>query len=62
MKPFFLGLVAGAVVYEVIALANACEGDTISEIVWASTTQRPIVPFAAGVLMGHLFWQAGHGK
>ena len=57
MQKLFLGLVGGLVVYEVVALANKCEGDTISEIVWTATTKRPLVPFAAGLLMGHFFWQ-----
>lgn len=57
MKAVFLALVGGLVVYEFVALRNECEGDTISEIVWTSTTERPIVPFAAGVLCGHFFWQ-----
>ena len=55
----FLSLVGGLVLYEGLALANDCEGDTVSEIVWAATTKRPIVPFAAGVLCGHFFWQRG---
>lgn len=53
----FLTLVGGLLVYEYFALRNECEGDTISEIVWTATTERPIVPFAAGVLCGHFFWQ-----
>ena len=56
MRGAFLTLVGGLVVYELIALRNDCEGDTISEIVWHATTERPIVPFAAGVLCGHFFW------
>lgn len=59
MKPtrIFLGLVGGLCVYELVTLANKCEGDTISEIVWATTTKRPILPFAFGCVMGHFFWQ-----
>jgi hypothetical protein len=53
----FLGLVGGLCVYELVTLANNREGDTISEIMWATTTRRPILPFAFGVLMGHFFWQ-----
>lgn len=56
MRRAFLALVGGLVVYEVLALANKHEGDTISEIVWDATTERPIVPFLAGVLCGHFFW------
>lgn len=57
MRRVFLALTGGLLVYEAIALANDCEGDTVSEIVWAAVARRPIVPFAAGVLCGHLFWQ-----
>lgn len=57
MKRIFLGLVAGLVVYEIVALSNDCEGDTVSEIVWTAALERPIVPFAAGVIAGHFFWQ-----
>lgn len=51
-------LLAGVVllfVYECWAAATHTPGDTISEIVWRAS-RRPIVPFAFGVLMGHLFW------
>lgn len=57
MQRWFYGLIGGLLVYECLALRNECEGDTISEIVWAATTKRPIVPFAAGLLCGHFFWQ-----
>lgn len=57
MRAAFVALVAGLVVYETIAVANDCAGDSVSEIVWSATTRRPIVPFAAGVLCGHFFWQ-----
>ena len=57
MQKVFLGLVGGLVVYELWALADRIEGNTISEIVWTTTTKRPILPFTLGVLMGHFFWQ-----
>lgn len=57
MRRVFLALVGGLVVYEVIALHNECEDDTVSEIVWSAIARRPIVPFAAGVICGHFFWQ-----
>lgn len=40
-------------VYEIWALKTEAKGDTITEII---KSQRPIVPFAFGVLMGHFFW------
>lgn len=57
MRRIFYGLVGGLLVYEFVALKNDCAGDTISEIVWAATTRRPLVPFCAGLLCGHFFWQ-----
>jgi hypothetical protein len=58
----FLGLVAALVLYEVAALVDEREGDTISEIMWETTARRPILPFALGVLMGHFFWQRGDSR
>ena len=46
MRNVFLGLVAGLLVYEVVALRNECDDDTISEIMWAATARRPM-PLAA---------------
>ncbi len=57
MRKVFLALLGGAIVYEIVALANRRPGDTISEIVWDATTKRPLIPFACGALMGHFFWQ-----
>lgn len=56
-KWIFFGLVGGALAYEAWAIANKHRGDTISEIVWDATTQRPLIPFALGMLAGHFFWQ-----
>lgn len=56
MQRVFLALLGGALVYEVIALRNKTQGDTISEIVWTAA-KRPIVPFACGAICGHFFWQ-----
>jgi hypothetical protein len=41
--------------YEVWSAVNNTTGDTISEMIW-KIAKHPIVPFAFGVLMGHLFW------
>jgi hypothetical protein len=56
-KVVFLGLVGGALAYEVWAIANKKRGDTISEIVWTATARRPLLPFALGMVAGHFFWQ-----
>jgi hypothetical protein len=52
--------------YEIIAFEQK-KGDTISEITWRIVTTHPLVAVAAGVLIGHLFWQSsavylGHCK
>lgn len=57
MEYLFLVIVLFACVYELSALITHREGDTISEIVWRISSQRPILPFAIGVLCGHFFWQ-----
>lgn len=57
MPKIFLGLVGALVVYELVTLSNEHPGDTISEIMWEATARRPLVPFAAGLLCGHFFWQ-----
>jgi hypothetical protein len=52
----FWGGIALLLVYEAIALVNHRPGDTISELFWAASTTRPILPFAMGLLMGHFFF------
>jgi hypothetical protein len=54
---WFLWLLGGLAAYEVAALADTKNGHTISEITWRAVSGRPIVPFLAGVIAGHLFWQ-----
>ncbi len=43
--------------YELLAALRAMPGAPISELVWRWATCRPIVPFVAGMVAGHLFWQ-----
>lgn len=57
MKRMFLGLVGGMLAYEFVALSEKRTGDTISEIMWSTSSRYSILPFAMGVLMGHFFWQ-----
>lgn len=54
----YWALVILLLVYEGLTLANRRTGDTISEIHWRLAREYPIVPFALGVLMGHLFWRS----
>ena len=39
-----------------VFIANGPAGDTISEVVRGWAQRHPVIPFAAGVLMGHFFW------
>lgn len=56
-KVIFL-IVTLALAYEGWTLFNNIPNDTISESVWRIASSRPLVPFLAGFLMGHFFWQA----
>lgn len=56
MKHAFTLLAGGVIVYELVALVNRQDGDTISERTWAAC-DRPLVPFLAGMVAGHFFWQ-----
>ncbi len=42
--------------YEAWAVMNNIPGDTLSEWVWVHA-QHPMISFAAGIVIGHLFWQ-----
>lgn len=43
------------IVWDVYVATNSVRGDTISEVfLWASS--HPVLPFAFGVLAGHLCW------
>lgn len=56
MKRAYWVLIAGVALmlgYEIYATISGGP-DTISEIVWA-ISNRPVVPFAFGLLMGHFF-------
>jgi len=52
----FLAFVFGLIAWDVFVAVNDVPGDTISEIVLSWTGRFCVVPFAAGVLMGHIFW------
>jgi CHASE2 domain-containing sensor protein len=43
-------------VWDIHAATNLVEGDTISEVLLSITWEWPTVPFAWGVITGHLFW------
>ena len=55
-----IGLLVGAAAvligWDVWAVINPATDDTISEILFATAMQHPVIPFALGVVFGHLFW------
>lgn len=56
MTPWaWLLIVAGALllIYEIAAVVR--HWPTISQLTWRESAKRPWLPFAAGVLCGHLF-------
>ena len=58
MEWIFIVLVLALFVYEAYTLYTPEYGDTISELIWKASADRPLIPFLFGVLMGHLFWPA----
>lgn len=57
MTKILAALIGAIICYEVVAIIDKKEGDTISEVIWKLSAKRPIVPFAFGILMGHFFAQ-----
>lgn len=47
---------AGLIGWDIYAAANSIKGDTISEVLLSSSINHPILPFAFGIIFGHLFW------
>jgi hypothetical protein len=54
-----VGTTAGLIALDIYLAANSQEGDTISEVLLNASHKRPIIAFAAGALIGHLFWPQG---
>lgn len=48
--------VGALALYDVAVAANKQRGDTISEVLLDTARDHPVVPFALGVTIGHLFW------
>jgi hypothetical protein len=49
--------ICALLIYEGYTLINKTPGDTLSEAVW-KVSSHPLVPFLAGFLCGHFFWQS----
>ena len=54
-----VGALVVLIAYDVYAAVRQAPGQTISEVIWHASLKRPVIPFAAGVLCGHWFWQMG---
>lgn len=48
--------IVGLLGFEGYTLLNSVPGDTLSEAVWLVSRDYPLVPFLAGLLCGHFFW------
>jgi hypothetical protein len=52
-----LGATALALIgWDIWVFVRPPSGDTLSEVIRRWATEHPVLPFAFGVLMGHLFW------
>lgn len=59
MKKTHLILIAAALVLSAIDVyfaVNSVPGDTYSEVIFKYSVYFRAIPFAAGVICGHLFW------
>jgi xanthosine utilization system XapX-like protein len=59
-KKITIGLILVAVLgligWDIYVAYTPQKGDTISEVIQATARNFLVLPFVAGVLMGHLFW------
>ena len=61
-KAAILGAAAMLIVWDVIVALNDIADDTISEVVLGWSFRYQSIPFAAGVLVSHLFWPSRRWK
>jgi hypothetical protein len=56
---FILSVTALVIVYDFFALFRlGGQAATISARIWEWSEKYPMIPFGAGIVCGHLFWQA----
>lgn len=53
---FVTALVLVGIVYDVWIYQTHGSASTISWTVWCAAKEYPVIPFAMGILCGHLFW------
>lgn len=54
-----VAVIIGLSLYDILAVLRGGGSATISDVLLTTAKQRPIIPFAFGVLMGHLFASQG---
>ena len=58
-KWFVLAVIAILLAYEVYAIFDKRQEDSISAVVWAGVQNSTLVPLLGGLLCGHFFFQSG---
>lgn len=53
---FIVTLIFLCTIYDIYIGVNYGSAATISWVTWTTAKGYPIIPFAAGILCGHLFW------
>lgn len=53
---FILFVVVAGTIFDLLVWHWYGSASTISWVTWTAAKQWPIIPFAIGVLCGHLFW------
>lgn len=56
VKYIILAITAGLIVWDIVLAIRPPAEDTISEVIRKFAHKHPLIPFAFGVIMGHLFW------
>ena len=51
-----IGTIVILIAYDVWVFIEPSPADTISEVLLRAASGNPIIPFALGVVFGHLFW------
>jgi hypothetical protein len=52
----FLAIIAAIYTWDAYVLTSHDASRSVSHVIRAWSVNQPILPFAAGVLVGHLFW------
>lgn len=61
-KVVMIATAALIILWDIYVAVEPTPGDTISEVLLGWAMQHPIIPFAIGVVCGHLFWPQGKGE